>query len=437
MKKRRIVLGAGITGLACGFGGDAVVYEEKPFPGGICMPYYTGADKRVSYSRDDEETYRFKIGGGRWISGADAQTLSFMERLSPLKSYTRRASVYFPDMNLYVPYPVQNHLSYLPGDIRNKIVDEIKAAAAAKTPTFADYLMVNFGKTFCEIFFFPFHELYTAGVYTTSAPQDEFKSPADKEIMLRGAREQTPQSGYNLSFVYPRAGLDDLIRKIAAGCTVEYNKKAVRINLEAREIVFADGSSVGYDMLVSTLPLDRMAEMAGIADMGRPAPYTSLAVFNIGAARGPKCPHDHWVYIPRSWAGFHRIGFYSNADESFLPASSQGKDNKVGIYVERAFRSGKKPSDEDLPRIGQAIVRELRDWGYIGDADVISPAWINCAYTWQQSNSSWRDQAVERLQRYGVYQAGRYGTWRSRGISGCLRDGFRFQREFRGEIQYV
>ena len=78
-----------------------------------------------------------------------------------------------------------------------------------------DWLLDEFGPTLCEVFFFPFHERYTAGLYRTVEPQDAYKSPG----------VGTASAGYNATFVYPTAGLDALTRALAERCNrVEYGR---------------------------------------------------------------------------------------------------------------------------------------------------------------------------------------------------------------------
>ena len=81
----------------------------------------------------------------------------------------------------------------------------------------------------------------------------------------------------------------------------------VQIDLPRREVLFADGTSQPYITLISTLPLNKMMEMTGLVVDEKPAPYTSVLVLNIGAARGPRCPNDHWLYNPDAKSSFHRV----------------------------------------------------------------------------------------------------------------------------------
>jgi protoporphyrinogen oxidase len=431
MGNKGIILGAGIAGLSAGIASGAEVFEGGPIPGGICASHYINPKGGRSFRGDDAESYRFEIGGGHWIFGADAGILDFINSFSPVKSYKRRSSVYLPGIKSHIPYPIQNHLKYLPEDIRKKALDEIINGKGGPVSTLADWLELNFGRTLCELFFFPFHELYTAGLYKETAPQDAFKSPVNKDLIVKGAEENTKSVGYNAIFAYPAKGLDDLIRNMAKKCRINFNKRVVKIDVKSREIFFADGKSTGYGDIVSTLPLNRMIEMTGL-DTGIPDPFTSVLVINIGALTGGMCPDEQWVYVPKSRAGFHRVGFYSNVDPSFLPVSSRADGGRVSIYVEKAYPGGKKPSDVEIQRVCDETVKELKEWSFISQAEVVDPTWIDVAYTWQRPHSSWVEEAIGQLKDYGIHQTGRYGRWKFQGIAESIKDGIDIKAALNG-----
>jgi len=418
-----VILGGGITGLSTGINLKAEIYEASSSPGGICASYYMTPEGRRTYSRNNEESYRFEIGGGHWIFG-DKSITNFINSLSYVKSYERKSAVYLSENDLYVPYPLQNHLSYLPKDIANKALREIKKNNNKSVSTLADWLELNFGKTLCEIFFFPFHQLYTAGLYTKIAPQDQYKTPVNKELIIRGLTDKTPPVGYNVKFVYPRNGLDDLIRNLTKKCKINYNKKVVKIDVRKKEIFFEDGTGCKYKKIISTLPLSKMLKMTGLKANEPFGLYTSVLVVNIGAKRGKRCPDYHWLYIPRSKAGFHRVGFYSNVDNSFLPLSLRKDNERVNVYVEKAYRDGEKPKDEEIKKLCNDIIEELKNWNFITDIEIIDFNWIEVAYTWQYLNSQWREKTLEVLKKNQIYQIGRYGKWKFQGIAGSIKDSF-------------
>jgi len=416
-----------MTGLAAGVASGWPVYEAEEMPGGICSSYYCrpGVPTQLRAVPDDREAYRFETGGGHWIFSGDPLVTRFIVSLTPIKSYSRRSSVYFPDKELLVPYPVQNHLRHLPPALTAQILGEIIQGASCNHPaiTMADSLRTSFGPTLCDLFFDPFHERYTAGLWRDIAPQDEYKSPGGLAVIVQGAFGETPATGYNTRFIYPSDGLDALAQRMAGMSQVRYKKRVCQIDPERKVVGCSDGSGFSYDLLISTLPLNRMMDLGGLRASSRPDPYTSVLVLNIGGVRGLRCPDDHWVYVARSEAGFHRVGFYSNVDELFLPASAQERRDRVGIYVEFAYPGGQKPTEADIARLRAATVEELQAWGWVEEEEVIDATWIEVAYTWSWPGSRWREESLALLEAHDIHQVGRYAGWRFQGIAQSIRDG--------------
>ena len=164
------ILGGGMTGLAAGWASGLPVLEAEEAPGGICSSYYLrpGTQQRLPQPPPDGEAYRFEIGGGHWIFGGDPAVLRLIRTLAPTAAYERKSSVFFPDQNLYVPYPLQNHLGHLSKELRTRALVEILTTAKGKFRTMADWIVQSFGPTLTESFFGPFHELYTAGLWKSS-----------------------------------------------------------------------------------------------------------------------------------------------------------------------------------------------------------------------------------------------------------------------------
>jgi protoporphyrinogen oxidase len=154
----------------------------------------------------------------------------------------------------------------------------------------ADWLEQCFGPKLMELFFGAFHDLYTAGLWTRVAPQDPYKSSVNTSLVIRGAFGQTPPVGYNATFIYPEQDLSISAQKMAQCCEIHYGKRVAGIDIQRKEVFFADRSAVRYETLISTLPLNKMVEMTGLELDEGPDPYTSVLVLNIGARQGFKCP---------------------------------------------------------------------------------------------------------------------------------------------------
>ncbi len=431
-QNRSFILGGGITGLSAGLSSGLPVFEATDDPGGICSSYYVrpGDHQRLSEAPADGEAYRFEIGGGHWIFGGDPTILRFIEGLGGVKQYYRRSSVYFAANEQYTPYPIQNHLRFLDSQTAVRALKEL-AEPSGGMETMADWLKSSFGPTLCELFFYPFHELYTAGLYKEIAPQDAYKSPVKLSQAIEGAFGEAQSVGYNVTFIYPEEGLNVLAQRMAQQADVRFGHRAVAIDVDKRVVTFANGHSQPYDTLLSTLPLNTMMAMTGLSATARPDPHTSVLVLNIGATRGERCPDDHWLYNPDAQSGFHRVGFYSNVDRSFMPRSARQNNDAVSIYVERAYVGGQQPTAEEVERYSRAVVNELTDWGFIREAQVVDPTWIEVAYTWSWPRSAWKRQAMEALEAHGIYPVGRYGRWIFQGIADSIRDGFYAGAAFR------
>jgi protoporphyrinogen oxidase len=413
-----LILGAGVTGLSASISTGGTVLERHRVAGGICSSYYRAPDQS-----NVDGKYRFEYGGGHWIFGGDPQILSWLDKLSQTRVYQRHSAVYFPDRDLYVPYPLQNNLAALGDETAQLVLDELRAPKTEKIPvTMADWLLRSFGETLCELFFFPFHDAYTAGLYKRIGPQDPYKSPVDLASVEAGARDEVLPVGYNVNFRYPKRGLDNLVSELADGCDLRLGREVVKIDPDSKEVVISSGERMHYERLISTLPLDKTLLLAGIA-LDEPAdPYTSVLVLNIGAIAGPRCPDHHWLYIPHSRAGFHRVGFYNNVDDSFCPQSSEN-GKRISLYVEKAFLSVDRPDESELASYQASVIKELRDWGYIGDVEVVDPTWVDVAYTWVWPDSKWRVKAMAAVEEIGIELVGRYARWRFQGIADSIRDG--------------
>ncbi len=438
-----IVLGAGMTGLAAGLASGLPVYEAAAVPGGICASYYVTPcrKERLHSVPADGDAYRFELGGGHWLWGGDPLVLRFIRSVTPFKSYTRKAAVYLADRDLLVPYPIQNHLCHLGSKLAKQALQEMVEATPANhsVETMAEWLRLHFGDTLCQLFFDPFHERYTAGLWQKIAPQDASKSPINLSLALQGAFDKVPQAaGYNVNFLYPVDGLNALAKRMAQQCNIRYGRHVVRIEAREKNIFFDDGGALSYKAILSTLPLNRMARLADLTITSEADPFTSVMVVNLGARKGPRCPQEHWLYIPNSKAGFHRVGFYSNVDSSFLPASARHNEDRVSIYVEKAYHGGQKPGETETESLCQAVIQELQAWDWIEDVEVVDPTWIETAYTWIWPRSKWRQEVMSALEAFDIYQVGRYARWAfqvsDQGISQSMRDGFMAGGSFRGYV---
>ena len=230
-----VVLGGGVTGLAAAHTAGCPVLEREDHAGGICSSYYMrpGSQRRETAARAGEEAYRFEHGGGHWIFGGHPDVLAMIEQLAPCERIERRSSVYFADEGRYVGFPLQYHLRELAPAVARAALAELREARTPGDATMAGWLAAQFGPTLGALFFAPFHESYTAGLWRRIAPQDGYKTPLDLREVEQGAVDGAQAAGYNVSFLYPRRGLDALIGRLAGEVDLRTGHEIVRIDPRA------------------------------------------------------------------------------------------------------------------------------------------------------------------------------------------------------------
>ncbi|MEM4325820.1 MAG: FAD-dependent oxidoreductase [Candidatus Pacearchaeota archaeon] len=418
--KKVYIIGAGFTGLAAALSTGFPIFEAKNHPGGICYSY-------------SKRNFKFERGGGHWIFGADENVKKVISRFSKLRRYQRKAGIFFAG-NLgvtkafkykIIPYPIQNNLRYLGGEIAAKVLKEILNKSDKNILTLDDWLVFSFGETLYNIFFKPFHEKYTAGLYKKIAPQDTYKSPFSISDVIDGAFGiNKSEAGYNISFLYPKNGLNFLADRMAERCNIKYNKELKRLNISEKKIIFSDKTTLEYDYLITTIPLNNLLKMSEFKDYT--LPYTSVLVLNAGVELGNSkiAKHGyHWLYIPDAKSKFHRIGYYSNVDpEIFLPKGLD-PDKYGSLYIEFAFRGGENPKPKDLEILRKNTFKELKEWGFIKNVLVSDFTWIDVAYTWNIQNSNQVNKIINQLREKGIYSIGRFGGWNFQGIAKSIKEG--------------
>src|SRR5262249_33407958 len=118
--------------------------------------------------------------------------------------------------------------------------------------------------------------------------------------------------GYNSTFRYPRVGgigvLPEAIARRVAN--LRLHARVETIDARRRSVTLASGETVGYDRLVSTIPLPallRRIEGAG-EDLRKDADrleWSVVGCLNLGMDREGIGNGAHWIYFPDADAPFY------------------------------------------------------------------------------------------------------------------------------------
>jgi protoporphyrinogen oxidase len=430
------VLGGGLAGLSTTHhtGADALLIEREARVGGL-----TKTEKRGDFLFDHT---------GHWLHLRDAAMRAWAEKLlrGRFIEVERKARIYLGGK--FTRYPFQAHAYGLPPEVAKECVlgfiaawerrkeTERAVAAGAAAPaepaSFDEWCRLHYGEGITKHFMVPYNcKLW--GVAPTEITAEwcaRFVPKPDLEQVIGGAVGANEEEvGYNVRFLYPAdGGIEQLPRAIARTIPAEqiHTGRAPRaIDWRRRRLIFGpggagDGESVGYERLVSSIPLtDLIDAMEDVPEPVRQARArlraTSITYLNVGIKTRRESDF-HWLYVPEERLPFYRVGVFSNAAPHMAPAG-QGS-----LYVELAPRGAFDRAAvlarvlDGLVEIG--LVRRKSDVLF-ADFREIPVAYVIFDHSYFAATST--IQAF--LREAGVESIGRFGRWTYNGMEDALLDG--------------
>ncbi len=411
-----VILGAGLTGLSTALhlrGRPYVLAEREQRVGG----------KARSERRDG---YTFDVTG-HWLHLRDDRVKALVDDLfepGQLTQIERRTGVFTHGVML--PYPFQANIGGLPPKVvRDCLVDFVQAQvqAAARGPhadpprSFREFVVRRFGQGMADLFFVPYNtKLWGVGPeeLTPDWGSRFIPLPQVEQVVAGALGLRQDGLGYNVRFLYPRAGGIDHLPEAMAARLRGRDPRAIRLGCSAEEIDVVGRrvklSGVDdwqpYRSLVSTIPLPQLvartpAAPPEVRDAAAALRWVSWRYLDVATRRAAPI-REHWVYVPELHIPFFRVGVYTNATPAMAPPGAGG------LYVELADRQGAL----DLPDIVQHLVR----MGALHDAeDVVfhHEREIECAYVLFDDACAEATATVHRwLEGVGAIRScGRYGAW--------------------------
>lgn len=404
-----LVVGAGMSGLATaaalGKGTSLLVIEADSEIGGYCKTV-----KKSGFTWDYS---------GHFFHFKHPEIEAYLrERMPGQKIVTVDKRSYISYAGGRIDFPFQKNIHQLP---KEELVDCLVDLYFARTPkeqlgrfahlapevapgSFKAMLYAKFGRSIAEKFLVPYNEkLYACDLSTLDVDaMGRFFPHADLTEIVANMRH-SDNASYNASFTYPEGGAIEYVNAIAGDVDpsrISLGERLVSIDLPTRT-ARTNLRSIRFGELVSSIPLNRLVALAGVAHDPAVYSWNKVLVFNLGFDR--KGPDDvHWMYYPSRETSFYRIGFYDNIF---------GTD-RMSLYVEIGYpRDAEVPNPESvLPRVLADLEREgvIRGHELVAHHHVVmDPAYVHIT---QESNA---EVARVRglLAAHGVHTIGRYGGW--------------------------
>ncbi|KAJ2897813.1 Ferredoxin--NADP reductase [Zalerion maritima] len=247
--------------------------------------------------------------------------------------YSHQRISYVRYKGLWVPYPFQNNISMLPKEDQVKCIDGIIDAAMearvsnAKPKDFDEWILRMMGSGVADMFMRPYN--YKVWAVPTTKMQcawlGERVAAPDVKLVTRNVilNKAAGNWGPNATFRFPaRDGTGGIW--IAVANTLPEEKKifgekgeVVKVDAEAKNVTFKDGSTVGYGKLINTMAVDHLVEKMGndeLIKLSKGLYYSSTHVIGIGirGARPDRIGDKCWLYFPEDNCPFYRATIFSN-----------------------------------------------------------------------------------------------------------------------------
>lgn len=390
-----LIVGGGISGLSFAArlpkGAEYLIVEAEDELGGYCRTV-----KREGFTWDYS---------GHFFHFRRPEIEAYLrERMEgeEILSVARKSAIHYGDR--LIDFPFQKNIHQLPKTEFIEALHDLYFREENEEASFYEMLISRFGKAIAEKFLIPYNEkLYATDLRKLDRDaMGRFFPHADIDEIIRNFK-QPDDGGYNQTFTYPRGGavryIDAMARDLDRS-SILLGERIIAIDLDEK-IARTPTRAFKFERLISSMPLDRLYEIASIPFNSDLYQANEVEVFNLGFDRkGPE--GIHWIYYPDPAHLFYRVGFYDNIFG----------DARMSLYVEIGRQRGTTP--EDSQPILERVLNDLSKVGIVQDHRliahhrvVLSPAYvhINAAVI--------KDIAEKRkaLEARGIHSIGRYGAW--------------------------
>jgi len=276
---------------------------------------------------------------------------------------------------------------------------------------FNNFLDQVWGESLSQVFFKPYLEKMW-GCPLNDLPREwasRYLPARDLDLMRKGLTEPTLDYGYNSDFLYPASGrIGDLADAFAAphADRLILNRRVVSIDKNEKSLKLCDGSTIEFQYLISTIPLNTMLEMLNRKTSNNLLNYSNVLNLRVGF-RGKALRPELWYYVPDRSVPFFRAGFPSNVTSNCCPPGCSMLSLEYGM-------GSRESVDANLNVLAAEAVRYFSDRGILScdeievvDGHLISPGYV-----------SHRMEVTPVLQELAgellfddIIVAGRYGAW--------------------------
>lgn len=412
-----LVVGAGPTGIGAAHnlaarGESFLLVDSDSRPGGLAK------------SVVDPQGYTWDMGGHVQFSHYDLFD-RFMDQAlghDGWLEHNRESWIWIAGR--FIPYPLQKNLHRLPSPERLACIEGLRRVSGGqrtKPVNFRAWIDQNFGDGIAALFMVPYnvktwaHPLEVLGCQWVG---DRVALPSLAAIeRAADTMDDSVDWGPNSTFRFPkRGGTGAAWVALAAELDqsrLHMNDAVISINPRGRKARLASGLEIGYEHIVSTMPLDRLTKLAELDDLVAAADqlrHSTTHVVGIGLAGSPP-PHlrsKNWMYFPESSSSFYRVTVFSNYSPNNVPSP-----NTWSLMAE-VSESEFKPVNH--AHVVESVVDGMRATGLLSTESRIETCWHSVLAYGYPIPTVDRDAALDvvlpALDEMGIHSRGRFGAWK-------------------------
>ena len=328
------------------------------------------------------------------------------------------------DLNNYwrgirISHPVQLHLNGLPKDLIVEIIaDFVKEQAQERqVSNYEDWLIASFGRKFAELFPMQYtrkYHLNPAANLSTDWLGPRIYRPSLEELLRGALAPWKPELHYISHFRYPtNGGFVSYLNAFPTIADLRLDHELVAIDPKRRELRFANGLSIGYRALVSSVPLPDLVPMIGdtprdVLEASQRLACSTCVLINIGVNRSD-LSESHMTYFYDEDICFTRVSFPHMLSAANVPAGCGS------IQAEVYFSRKSRPLTQTPDDLIDQVVTDLHRTGTLRDEDKIVSRHARLVRYANVIFDLDRAAAVATVHGYlddiGIAYCGRYGDW--------------------------
>jgi protoporphyrinogen oxidase len=414
-----LIIGAGPTGLgaACRLqehGEDWLMVDALPHVGGLASSWV------------DDNGFTWDHGGHVQFSHYETFDRYMLEALGEdgWLEHQRESWVWIKQR--FVPYPFQNNLHRLdPADRWAAVEGLMKAAkeeGATKPSDFDEWMMATFGEGITELFMRP----YNFKVWAFPPREMDYgwigervSVPPIKQVLQSVCTNEDAVSwGPNAVFMFPKhggtGGVWTAIGDQLPQERVKLSNAIQSIDTVAKTVIDQQGNTIGYQHLISTIPLNHLIKLApgvvAVTEADRLV-YSATNIVGVGITGAvpehlkTKC----WMYFPDDNSPYYRVTVFSNYSPNNVP-----QPGAQWSLMTETSESTAKPVDHDT-LVAETIRALKEDQLLPEDADIASTTYrrIDQGYpTPFVGRDAIVDPALRAFEAVDIYSRGRFGAWK-------------------------